>query len=201
MEGSIVMQGITYSPLLETSGAMPSAILGQMPDEANRYRKTVEMCIGMLDDYGRSMDGIIHDHGKMTSTNKPVTIDFNANDTTKIMLAVNMSEFKMNQSNDPKFVKQSIEVHNSYLDNMKDWFEQYEMDNGVRFRFDSIQNTMHVMEIGNNDSMYYLIREQDNGLSISPDRDKNRCAHVVHDSCSRCGTINDSLYHPVQLTF
>jgi len=191
----IVMQGITYSPLLETSGALPTAILGRMPDEANRYRKTVEMCIGMLDDYGRTMDGIIHDHGKMTSVNTPATIEQNVSDST-MTLVVNMFETKMHQSNDLKYVKQTIEVHNSYLDKMQEWLQQYEKNDRVRFRYDSIQRKMCVMERRNKDSIYYLITEQNDGLSISRDGDTNRGIFVVRDSSSMSDCINDSLYLP-----
>ncbi len=164
----IVMQGITYSPLLETSGAMPSAILGRMPDEANRYQKTVETCIGMLDDYGRSMDGIIHDHGKMTSTSTPVKVEQYGNDSTKMTIVVNTFETKMNQSNDPKFINNSKAVHNSYLDKMQDWLCQYENNGRVLFHYDSIQKIMCVLEKREKDTLYYSMRKEYDGLSVKP---------------------------------
>lgn len=126
----MVIQNLTYSSLLRTSGEMSNAILGQLPDDVAMYRKTVETCINILDDYDRSMEGVIHDYGE---------VDFNVKTTISLqdtIVIVNpytrsadKNQYKNNKTNNEgSFI---IAQHDSYFEQIKKWLELAEQNMNV----------------------------------------------------------------------
>lgn len=127
----IVMQGVMYSPLLETSGAMPDAILGQMPNEVGKYRNLVETCVGMLDDYDRTMDGVFHDHGKVRERQvKKVDTVFKEDGS---MLITRTIETHVKQGHQPEDLNRYIDVNNNSVENISNWLTGVAENNTVGF--------------------------------------------------------------------
>jgi len=126
----IVMQGIMYSPLLETSGAMPDAILGQMPNEVGKYRNLVETCVGMLDDYDRTMDGVFHDHGKVSGRPEE-TIDTSYQDDFMVITHTIKTNFK--QGHLTKELNRYVDINNKSIKNISSWLEGVAENNTVGF--------------------------------------------------------------------
>lgn len=127
----IVMQGIMYSPLLETSGAMPEAILGQMPNNVSKYRNLVETCVGMLDDYDRTMDGVFHDHGKVRERQVRKVDTVRLEDGS--MLITRTVETHVKQGYQPEDLDRYIDINNKSVDNISRWLKGVQDSNNVGF--------------------------------------------------------------------
>lgn len=171
----IVMQNVTYKPLLESSGAMPKAMLGQLPNEVEKYKNTVETCISMLDDYDRSMEGIIHDYGVLSETQTMVKKDSSVikNDTISFVTYTTTTTINYNQSNNKSDLKQSISEHNDYLNSISDWIFKTEREKNVGFLNDTVENCMYIMYILN-DTTFYAVNDTISCLSIEFVKEKDK---------------------------
>ena len=121
----IVMQGLTYSSLLRTSGAIPNAVLGQLPNEVEMYKQYIQTCISMLDDYDRSMEGVVHDNGKADFN---TTVTANSLDTSLYVNAYVRSEKKKSEFD-------FYRVHNGFFEDIKRWLNMAEENMKVEMSF------------------------------------------------------------------
>lgn len=182
----IVMQSVTYKPLLESSGAMPKAMLGQLPNEVEKYKNTVETCISMLDDYDRSMEGIIHDYGVLSETQVMVEKDSSVvseDDTISYITYTTTTTINYNQSNNKSNLKQSVLEHNEYLKSISDWIIKTESEKNVSFLYDTVGNCMYIMYILN-DTTFYAVNNTISCLSIEcvKEKDKDRLKKLRFDT-------------------
>lgn len=113
----IIMQQVTYSSLLKTSGAVPEAILGQLPSDVEKYKKSIETCVGMLDDFDWSMDGIIHDYGKVDFHSK---VTANSFDTILVLKA---DAFTLVGNSKNVDANSFVDQHNAFLGQISSWIE------------------------------------------------------------------------------
>lgn len=121
----VIMQQVTYSPLLKTSGAVPSVVLNQLPNEVEVYKKSLETCISMLDDYDRSMEGIVHDNGRA---------DFSSAVSVRIKQDTTLS-FNAFFRNGKTETLGAIEMHDAYLRQIGQWLQMAEQNMGLKFFF------------------------------------------------------------------
>ena len=180
----IVVQSVTYKPLLESSGAVPKAMLGQLPNEVEKYKNTVETCISMLDDYDRSMEGIIHDYGVLSETQMMVKKDSSVvtkNDTIRFITYTATTTINYNQSNNKSNLKQSILEHNEYLKSISDWIFKTEREKNVGFLYDTEESRMYIMYILN-DTTFYAIDNTISYLSIKCVKEKDGLKELRFDT-------------------
>lgn len=178
----IVMQCVTYKPLLESSGAMPKAMLGQLPNEVEKYKNTVETCISMLDDYDRSMEGIIHDYGVLSETQTMVKKDSSVikNDTISFITYTTTTTINYNQSNAKSNLNQSISEHNDYLNSISNWIFKTERERNVGFLYDTVGNCMYIRYILN-DTTFYAVDDAISCLSIKV-KEKDKLKKLIFDT-------------------
>lgn len=150
----IIMQGITYSPLLMTSGTIPSAVSGQFPNDVEIYKQHVSTCIKILDEYDRSMEGIIHDHGEGYIYSK---VEANPLDTSLTVKSTYSTIIKREYN--------VFNVHERYLKNIGDWLKRAEKNMKVKFYFGKEDKGCFIMPNRESayrahaDSAYYVHEE------------------------------------------
>lgn len=163
----IIMQQVTYSSLLKTSGAVPDVVLDQLPNDVAAYKKSIETCISMLDDYDRSMEGIIHDNGK-TSFSSSVTVS---------SLDTSLS-FNAYLRTGHAATKGPITIHDNYLLQIQQWLQMAEHNMGVTMLY-------------HNDTCWMTKTEKNDTLRLAFHKDmadKEHCVMKVLDSVKTMST-------------